>query len=62
MLPNVKISINEEVLNTGSSFNTFLPLVILKTVTGPIGTAVLIQSEKAFINTFGTPTQSTPEA
>lgn len=62
MLPNVKISVTEEVLNTQSSFNTFLPLVILKTKTGPIGKEVLIQSEKAFVNTFGTPDSTTPEA
>jgi phage tail sheath protein FI len=62
MLPNVKVSVTEEVTNSGSTLNTFLPLVILKTKTGPIGTENLISSAKAFTNLYGTPDSSTPSA
>ena len=62
MLPNVRVSIAEEVTQNVSTFNTFLPLAILKTKTGPIGTEVLVNSTRAFTNTFGTPDASTPEA
>lgn len=62
MLPNVRVSITEEVNLANSKLNTFLPLVVLKTKTGPIGTEVLVKSAKAFTDTFGTPDSSTPEA
>ena len=62
MLPNVKVNITEEVNLVNSKLNTFLPLVILKTKTGPIGTETLVKSAKAFTDTFGTPDSSTPEA
>lgn len=62
MLPNVKVSITEEISRNGLSLNTFIPLVILKTKTGPVGTDVLVKSQSAFANTFGTPDETTPEA
>lgn len=62
MLPNVKITVAEEVNLNNSTLNTFLPLAIVKTKTGPIGTEVLIKSVKAFNETFGTPDSTTPEA
>ena len=62
MLPNVKVTVNEEILLSGDSLNTFLPLIILKTKTGPIGTEVLVKNVKAFVSTFGTPDENTPEA
>ena len=62
MLPNVKVNITEEVNLVNSRLNSFLPLVILKTKTGPIGTETLIKSAKAFTDTFGTPDANTPEA
>lgn len=62
MLPNVKVTVNEEINLVSSRLNTFLPLLILKTKTGPIGTETLIKNEKKFIEIFGTPDSSTPEA
>ena len=62
MLPNVKVSITEEITRGSLSLNTFIPLVILKTKTGPIGTDVLVKSQAAFANTFGIPDENTPEA
>ena len=62
MLPNVKITVAEEVNLTNSTLNTFLPLAIVKTKTGPIGEEVLVKSVKAFNETFGTPDSTTPEA
>lgn len=62
MLPNVRITVAEEVNFNRNSANTFLPLAIVKTKTGPIGTEILIKSQKAFEETFGTPDSSTPEA
>ena len=62
MLPNVKVTVNEEVLLSGDSLNTFLPLIILKTKTGPIGKEVLVKNVKSFVQTFGTPDENTPEA
>ena len=62
MLPNVKITIAEEVNFQNTAANSFLPLAIVKTKTGPIGTEVLVKSEKSFNDTFGTPDASTPEA
>lgn len=62
MLPNVKVTVTEEVNLSNSNLNTFLPLVIVKTKTGPIGTETLIKTSKSFNDTFGTPDSSTPEA
>lgn len=62
MLPNVKVNVTEEANLVTSKLNTFLPLVILKTKTGPIGTEVLVSSAKSFTDTFGTPDAETPEA
>lgn len=62
MLPNVRVNITEEVSLNSNGLNSFLPLVILKTKTGPIGTETLIRSSKAFIKTFGMPDSTTPEA
>ena len=62
MLPNVKITIAEEVNFQNTGANSFLPLAIVKTKTGPIGTEVLVKSEKSFNDTFGTPDSTTPEA
>lgn len=62
MLPNVRITVAEEVNFNRNSVNTFLPLAIVKTKTGPIGTEVLVKSQKVFEETFGTPDASTPEA
>lgn len=62
MLPNVKVNVTEEVITNTASLNTFLPLVILKTKTGPIGTEVLIRNQRTFAETFGIPDSNTPEA
>lgn len=62
MLPNVKVSITEEITRGSLSLNTFIPMVILKTKTGPIGTEVLVKSQSAFANTYGVPDSTTPEA
>ena len=62
MLPNVRVNVTEEVSLNSNGLNSFLPLVILKTKTGPIGTETLIRSPKAFVKTFGTPDADTPEA
>lgn len=62
MLPNVRVSITEEITRGSLSLNTFIPLVILKTKTGPIGTDVLVKSQTAFASTFGLPDENTPEA
>lgn len=62
MLPSVKVNVTEEVLAQPSSLNTFIPLVIVRTKTGPIGTEVLVGSQKAFEDLFGTPDETTPEA
>ena len=61
-LPRVSINITEEVNTTVSALNSFIPLVILKSVSGPIGEAKLISSEADFLKYYGEPTSSTPAA
>lgn len=61
-LPKVTINVTEEVNTSVSALNSFVPLVILKAVSGPIGETVSVSSESDFIKVFGEPTASTPAA
>ena len=62
MLPNVKVNVTEDVSVNVNSLNTFIPLVILKTKTGPIGTELFVATERVFNDVFGKPDNDTPEA
>lgn len=62
MLPNVKVKVTEDVSVNVNSLNTFIPLVILRTKTGPIGTELFVATERVFNDVFGKPDSDTPEA
>lgn len=62
MIPRVKVSVQEDTTNFYSLQIPFVPVVIMKTETGPIGTRELVRSENEFIKKFGKGTENTPVA
>lgn len=61
-IPNVSVNVNE-VLNAGNSQNiSFLPAILLKTKSGPIGTVERVNSETEFVTMFGQSDTTTPAA
>lgn len=61
-LPYVKVNVNEENYTQVNSEIPFVPAIILKTKSGPIGTIETIRSEKEFINKFGNADYTVPSA
>ena len=62
MIPRVKISVSEDTTNYYTTTVPFVPVVIMHTMSGNIGTKELIRSESEFISKFGKGTESTPSA
>lgn len=62
MIPKVTINVSEDTQTYYSNTVPFVPVVIMKTETGNIGTAELVRSEAEFINKFGKGTANTPSA
>lgn len=61
-LPNVKVNVGEETLVTANTVIPFVPAILLKTKSGPIGTIETVTSEAQFISKFGQSDESTPSA
>lgn len=61
-LPNVKVNVGEQTLVSSNTLVPFIPAVLLKTKSGPIGEITTITSESQFINIFGESDTTTPAA
>lgn len=61
-LPNVKVNVGEETISTSNTLIPFVPVVIMKTKSGPIGTVETITSEAGFKAKFGESDKTTPSA
>lgn len=61
-LPNVKVNVGEETISTSNTLVPFVPVVIMKTKSGPIGTVETITSEAEFKAKFGESDKTTPSA
>ena len=62
MIPRVKISVSEDTTNYYTTTVPFVPVVIMHTNSGNIGTKELVRSESEFINKFGLADINTPSA
>jgi len=62
MLPRVNVNVGEETLLTANTQIPFIPVVILKTKSGPIGTIETVTSESEFIEKFGKSDYTVPAA
>lgn len=62
MIPRVKISVSEDTANYYTTTVPFVPVVIMHTMSGNIGTKELVRSENEFVNKFGKATVDTPSA
>ena len=62
MIPRVKISVSEDTANYYTTTVPFVPVVIMHTNSGNIGTKELIRSESEFISKCGKGTVDTPSA
>lgn len=61
-LPKVNVNVGEETVVTANSQIPFIPAVLLKTKSGPIGTVETIQNETQFKAIFGESDYTTPSA
>ena len=62
MIPRVKINVSEDVANYYTTTVPFVPVVIMHTNSGNIGTQELVRSESEFVTKFGKSTIDTPSA
>ena len=61
-LPKVNVNVQEETLLTNNSVIPFVPAILMKTKSGPIGTIETITSESQFRNLFGDSDYTVPSA
>ena len=61
-LPRVNVNVQEETLLTNNSVIPFVPAVLMKTKSGPIGTIETITSESQFRALFGNSDYTVPSA
>ena len=61
-LPKVNVNVNEQTLIAANNTIPFVPAVLLKTKSGPIGTVETITSEAQFKAIFGESDYTTPSA
>ena len=62
MIPRVKINVSEDTTRYFTTNVDFVPVVIMKTMAGEIGTREVVRSESEFISKFGKATIDTPTA
>lgn len=62
MIPRVKLSVSEDTNRYYTTSVDFVPVIIMKTMSGDIGTRQVIRSESEFIAKFGKGTVDTPAA
>lgn len=61
-LPKVNVNVGEETLLTSNSVIPFVPAILMKTKSGPIGTVETLTSEAQFKAIFGESDYTTPSA
>lgn len=61
-IPSVNVNVTEEILNGINADVPFLPAVLLKTKSGPIGEVTAVTSEQDFISKFGKSDYTVPNA
>ena len=62
MIPRVRLSVSEDTTRYYTTSVDFVPVIIMKTTSGEIGTRQVIRSESEFISKFGKGTVDTPAA
>lgn len=62
MLPRVNVNVGEETLLAANTTIPFVPAIIMKTKSGPIGTIESVTSESQFKSIFGESDYTTPAA
>lgn len=62
MIPRVKLNVSEDTTRYFTTNVDFVPVIIMKTMSGDIGTRQIIRSESEFIAKFGKGTTDTPAA
>ena len=62
MIPRVKISVSEDTANYYTTTVPFVPVILMHTMSGNIGTKELVRSESEFVSKFGKGTEQTPAA
>ncbi|MBO7615049.1 MAG: hypothetical protein J6T15_05075 [Bacilli bacterium] len=62
MIPRVKVSVSEDTTRYFTTNVDFVPVVIMKTMSGNIGTREIVRSEAEFIQKFGKGNELTPSA
>ena len=62
MIPRVKLSVSEDTTRYYTTSVDFVPVIIMRTMSGDIGTRQIIRSESEFIAKFGKGTVDTPTA
>jgi hypothetical protein len=61
-IPNTSISVTESITSGTNTLIPFIPAVILKTKTGPIGQITRVNSKSSFVSLFGNADSTTPAA
>ena len=62
MIPRVKVNVSEDTTRYFTTNVDFIPVVIMKTMSGNIGTREIVRSEAEFIQKFGRGNSQTPSA
>ncbi len=62
MIPRVKVNVSEDTTRYFTTNVNFIPVVIMKTMSGNIGTREIVRSESEFIQKFGKGNSQTPSA
>ncbi len=62
MIPRVKVNVSEDTTRYFTTNVDFIPVIIMKTMSGNIGTREVVRSEAEFIQKFGKGNTQTPSA
>jgi hypothetical protein len=62
MIPRVKVNVSEDTTRYFTTNVNFIPVIIMKTMSGNIGTREIVRSEAEFIQKFGRGNNLTPSA
>lgn len=62
MIPRVKVNVSEDTTRYFTTNVNFIPVIIMKTMSGNIGTREIVRSEAEFIQKFGRGNDLTPSA
>lgn len=62
MIPNVTVNVSENAYTSTNTTSKFIPAVIMKTTSGPVGELVEVTNANQFVNIFGQPNETVPTA